>query len=110
MTIAFTARSLVQHFEDIGDYKKAEQLMVDIITKRENELGVQDASVAEDLYELGLIYLVSNNFAKADKYLQKAYEIQVKELGYDHSDTKETHNVLRQLQEERLIHVASQAS
>jgi tetratricopeptide (TPR) repeat protein len=109
MTIAFTARSLVQHFEDIGDYKKAEHLLLDILSQKQRE-GAKSISLAEDLYELGLVYLASNNFAQADHFLQRAYEIQVKELGYDHIDTKETHNVLRELQEERLIQLKSQAS
>lgn len=73
-------------------YQEAEKVFIRQIKMSEDLYGKDSADTAASYNELGLLYMVQNDFEIALQYYKKSLEIRKKVLGVDHHDTAISYN------------------
>ncbi|MBK8703669.1 MAG: tetratricopeptide repeat protein [Saprospiraceae bacterium] len=98
---AWTVNNLANVYLERGEYKKAEQLHIEVKAIREKLLGKESVDYASTLHNLGLLYYQMSNFQKAEIYYIEARVIREKVLGKDNLDYAWTVNNLANVYLER---------
>lgn len=92
--------SLAETFEENGDYPRAAQILQTAVRLKERELGPDHFDLAEDLFNLALLYWVVDNYSEAERMLRRSLEISKRVLGNRHRDVLEMERALSELGEE----------
>lgn len=92
--------SLAETFEETGDYERAAQILHSAIRIKEREVGPEHGELADNLFNLGLIYQAIDKNIEAEKLLNRAYEIYKRTSGVTHRDAIEAAKALKDLREE----------
>lgn len=95
------SRLLYESHAERGDYQSAQQLLTQIVARKERLLGRAHPELAEDLYELGLLASALDRLPIAREFLKRALGIQSKFLGLGHQDVLETLRALQEISEEQ---------
>ena len=70
------------------------QMLLKIVTVREERLGKVHTSTAESHHILGLLYRYTKNYPKAKEYTEMALSLFMQTVGEDHPSTKVVKNSL----------------
>ncbi|MBY0547563.1 MAG: tetratricopeptide repeat protein [Candidatus Obscuribacterales bacterium] len=92
--------SLAETFEETGDYERAAQILHSAVRIKERNLGPEHGELADNLFNLGLLYQATDKHIEAERLLRRAYEIYTRSSGDTHRDALEAEQALKDLREE----------
>jgi len=84
---AIELKRLGDHYEELGDYESAELLFRSALKVQEREVGEEHASLAIDLYNLGLLCYSLEKYNDAETFLMRAWAIERRCFGPMHPNT-----------------------
>ena len=79
-------QEIAENHSYLGNYDKAEKLLIDALKIKKKIFGLNDISVAITLHNLGSINLIQGNYKEAEKNYLKALKIKEKVLDKDNEE------------------------
>jgi hypothetical protein len=95
--------SSAQKFLDCGDLDAAEKLLTMALRIEESTWGKDSLHITESLFNLGCLFFMRENFARAEELLLRCLTIERRNLPADDRDLVETVNTLTAIHVEKYL-------
>lgn len=89
--------TMAELYEEQGDYINARELYKKALVYKETQFGQKYTGLAEDLYNLGLLYFATDQHAEAERLLLRALALEKQAFGPEHPNVNDTLSVLEAL-------------